>query len=55
MLGPNLVDMQEMAKKSSYEYILMIIDVFSKYGCGIPLKNKSGLELSQALQHIISK
>ena len=33
----------------------MIIDVYSKYGCGIPLKNKSGLELSQALHHIMPK
>ena len=33
----------------------MIIDVFSKYGWAVPLKNKSGPEVSQALRQILQK
>ena len=46
----NLVDMQSFAK--SYKYILMIIDVFSKYGWDIPLKTKTGSEVATAFQHL---
>ena len=54
--GADLVDMQKMAKKNSgYQYILMIIDVFSKYGWAVPLKTKSGPEVSQALRQILQK
>ena len=38
----DLVDMQSFAKSNKgYKYILMIIDVFSKYGWSIPLKRKA--------------
>ena len=33
----------------------MIIDVFSKYGWAVPLKNKSGPEVTQALRQILRK
>ena len=35
-----------------YKYILMIIDVFSKYGWAIPLKTKTGLEVSEAFSKL---
>ena len=54
--GADLVDMQKMAKKNSgYQYILMIIDVFSKYGWAAPLKYKRGSEVANALRKIFKK
>ena len=54
--GADLVDMQKMARKNSgYRYILMIIDVFSKYGWAVPLKKKTGLEVSEALHQIFKQ
>ena len=32
------------------KYILMVVDIFSKYGWAIPLKFRTGVEVSQALQ-----
>ena len=54
--GADLVDMQALAKQNdSYRYILMIIDVFSKYGWAVPLKYKSGEAVKTALESIFSK
>ena len=45
----DLVDMQYYARTNQgYKYILMIIDVFSKYGWAIPLKTKKGVEVTKA-------
>ena len=49
----DLVDMQSFSRyNKGYKYILMIIDVFSKYGWAIPLKTKTGLEVTKAFQHL---
>ena len=49
----DLVDMQYYAKTNKgYRYILMIIDVFSKYGWAIPLKRKTGSEMVEAFTHL---
>ena len=54
--GADLIDVQKLAKKNSgFRYILMIIDVFSKYGWAAPLKNKSGPEVESALRKIFKK
>ena len=54
--GADLVDMRKMAKKNSgYRYILMIIDVFSKYGWAAPLKYKKGVEVENALRKIFKQ
>lgn len=37
---------------SNYKYILTVIDVFSKYGWTRPLKNKTGQEVTNAMQSI---
>ena len=49
----DLVDMQyySIANKG-FKYILMIIDVFSKYGWAIPIKNKSGPEIVRAFTEL---
>ena len=45
----DLVDMQYYARTNQgNKYILMVIDVFSKYGWAIPLKNKKGDEVARA-------
>jgi hypothetical protein len=39
----DLVDMSAYSKQNKhYKYLLTVIDVFSKYGWMIPIKNKSG-------------
>ena len=49
----DLVDMQYYAKTNKgYRYILMIIDVFSKYGWAIPVKRKTASEMVEAFTHL---
>ena len=49
----DLVDMQYYSRSNKgYKYILMIIDVFSKYGWAEPLKNKTGAEIVRAFTDI---
>ena len=49
----DLVEMQPFIEQNrGYKYILMIIDVFSKYGWAISLKTKTGLEVTKASQHL---
>jgi len=49
----DLVDMQSFSRQNKgYKHILMIIDVFSKYGWAIPLKTKTGVEVSKAFKTI---
>ena len=45
----DLADMQSMQKfNDGYRYLLVCIDVFSKYAWVVPLKNKTGLSLVDA-------
>ena len=45
----DLVDMQSFSRSNKgFKYILMVIDVFSKYGWAIPSKTKTGLEVMKA-------
>ena len=49
----DLVDMQYYSRTNKgFKYILMIIDVFSKYGWAVPLKNKTGAEIVRAFSEI---
>ena len=49
----DLVDMQYYSRTNKgYKYILMVIDVFSKYGWAEPLKNKTGVEIIRAFAKI---
>ena len=49
----DLVDMKYYSPSNKgYKYILMIIDVFSKYGWAEPLRNKSGAETIRAFSKI---
>jgi len=58
--GPNeliqmdLADMQNVAKyNDGYRYILCAIDVFSRYATCIPVKNKTGGVVAQAIESIL--
>ena len=45
--------MQKLSKwNKGCKYILMVLDIFSKYGWIVPLRTKTGLEVSQALASI---
>ena len=50
----DLVDIQSIAKSNKgYKYILMIINVFSKYGLGYPpLKTNTRSEVAEAFQDL---
>ena len=50
----DLVDMQQFSRSNAgFKYILMIIDVFSKYGWAIPMKNKTGAETVRVLREVL--
>ena len=49
----DLVDMSSYSKQNKhYKYLLTVIDVFSKYGWIIPIKNKSGESVAEAFKQI---
>ena len=52
----DLVDMQAFSKyNKGVKYLLTVVDIFSKYGWIIPLKNKTGTEVASALQKSIQR
>ena len=51
----DLVDMQYYSQTNKgFKYILMIIDVFSKYGWAILLKNKTSAEIVRAFSELLN-
>lgn len=51
-----LVEMIPYAKENrGFRYILIVTDIFSKYVMVEPVKNKTGLEMSKALEKIFKK
>ena len=52
----DLVDMQSLSRvNNGYKYILMVIDVLSKYAWSIPLKSKTGVEVTNAFKRIFAR
>ena len=52
----DLCDMQLLSKyNNGYKYILTVIDVLSRYGWALPLKNKKGESVAKAFEHIFDK
>ncbi|VDI40076.1 Hypothetical predicted protein [Mytilus galloprovincialis] len=52
----DLIDMQPYSKQNKhYKYLLAVIDVFSKYGWLIPLKNKTGVTVSEAFKTLFKE
>jgi len=51
----DLVDMQSFSKfNNGVKYLLMVIDIFSKYGWMVPLKQKTGAAIAAAFESIFS-
>ena len=56
IFAANLVEMQKFAKlNKGYRYLLTYIDIFSKYSWVIPLKDKKGINVKNALQKIFKQ
>ena len=54
--APDLADMQAFSKfNRGIKYLLAVIDVFSKYGWLIPLKDKTGKSVASALKTIFKE
>jgi len=52
----DLVDMQAFSKfNRGVKYLLTVIDVFSKYGWMLPLKDKTGVSVAKALKEIFKQ
>ncbi|PFX11699.1 putative uncharacterized transposon-derived protein F54H12.3 [Stylophora pistillata] len=52
----DLVEMQKFAKwNKGYRYLLMVLDVFSKYGWIVPLKNKKGESVAEGFEKIFTE
>ena len=50
----DLLDISSISKSNDgYKFILVCIDVLSKYAWAVPIRNKSGLSVRAAIKHII--
>ena len=51
----DLIDRQSFAEyNNGFKYLLSVVDIFSKYGWIVPLKDKSGKSVSQAFEKIFT-
>ena len=56
IFAADLVEMQKFAKlNKGFRYLLTCIDIFSKYSWVIPLKDKKGINVKNALQKIFKE
>jgi Integrase core domain/Chromo (CHRromatin Organisation MOdifier) domain len=52
----DLIDLSSLSTyNSGHRYILMCIDVFSKYAWAVPLKTKAGREVADAMESILAE
>ena len=52
----DLVDMSKLSKANKgFKYLMVVIDVFSKYAWLEPLKTKTGIEITKALKKVFDK
>ena len=52
----DIVEMQKFSRwNAGYRYLLMVLDVFSKYGWIVPLKDKKGETVAKALKTIFKE
>jgi len=52
----DLIDLSSLATHNSgYRYLLMCVDVFSKFAWCVPLKTKSGREVAEAMETILQE
>ena len=56
ILSADLIDMREFSNDNKdYNYLLNVIDIFSKYAWSIPLRTKTALEVTKAFDSILTK
>ena len=56
IFSADLVDMSHFARHNrGYKYLLTVIDVFSRYAWVMPLKTKTGKEITQAFSSVLKK
>jgi len=56
IFAADLVDMQPFSRyNNGVKYLLTVIDIFSKYGWILPLKNKTGLKVASALEKVFKE
>ena len=54
--GVDLADMQLLSKyNKGIRFLLCVIDIFSKYACVVPLKDKKGIRFVKAFQIILKQ
>ena len=52
----DLIDKSSLSKyNNNYKFILTVIDIFTKYAWAIPLKNKSGLSITNGFKLVLGK
>ena len=52
----DLIDKSSLSKyNNNYKFILNVIDIFTKYARAIPLKNKSGLSITNGFKIVLSE
>ena len=54
--GADLADMQLVSKSNKgFRFLLCVIDIYSKYACFIPLKDKKGIIITNVFQKILNE
>ena len=52
----DLIDKSSLSKyNNNYKFILTVIDIFTKHAWAIPLKNKSGLSITNGFKILLSE
>ena len=52
----DLIDKSSLSKyNNNYKFILTVIDIFTKYAWAIPLKNKTGLSITNEFKIVLSE
>ena len=52
----DLIDKSSLSKHNkNYKFIITVIDIFRKYACAIPLKNKSGLYITNGFKIVLGE
>ena len=51
--GSDLADMQLISKfNKGFRFLLCVVDIFSKYAWVVPVKDKKGVSIVDAVQHL---
>ena len=52
----DLIDKSSLSKNNNnYKFILTVLDKFTNYACAIPMKNKSGLSITNGFKIVLGE